>query len=191
MYTPKDDRLIRALRASRDARLTGGLRVETETAGVTLFFDVGQLYFATIDGQLPTTVSFGANGITRDMLDEASHAPRANDRFADALMSVGAAGPSVRGFGLRSVLDGLTAAAQLDDARFSAHELAHPYGPAFTFDADELLETIGVLAAKEKPAPPEPPAPVISGWEETQPQSIGFRRRTGLRAAAAAAAQHD
>jgi len=183
MHTPNDDRLIRALRAARTARLTGALRVETRSDGVTLFFDAGRMYFAAIDGLLPTTESFERNGIAREMLDAAARAPRAKDRFADALMSIGAPGAAVRTFGMRMVLNGLEKAAALIDAQFSAHDRSHPYGPAFTFDTDELLDTLGVTKTAAAPSPPEPHAPI---HEDGGP---GFKRRTGLRAAAMAAAE--
>jgi hypothetical protein len=183
MHTPNDDRLIRALHAARKARLTGALRVETRSEGVTLFFDTGQMYFATIDGLRPTTESFERHGIAREMLDTAARAPRAKDRFADALTSIGAPGAAVRNFGMRMVLNGLAKAADFVDAEFSAHDRSHPYGPAFTFDTDELLDTLGVGRTKAEPTSPEPQAQM---HDEGGP---GFKRRTGLRAAAMAAAE--
>ena len=189
MRTP-NDRLIRALRASRDARLTGALRVDAREDGVTIFFDAGHVYFATIDGRRPTTESFKRHGITREMLDDASRAPRANDRFADALMSVGAPATSVRAFGMRCALNGLTRAAQLHDATFSAQDLAHPYGPAFTFETDQLLDSLGFERVTSEP-PPVTEAGRPDPAEVTDPklQGLGFRRRTALRPAAAASQQ--
>jgi hypothetical protein len=186
MYTPNDDRLVRALRAARDAKLTGALRVEAPDATGTLFFDSGQIYFAVLDGDKPTTESFAQDGISRDALERASSAPRANDRFADALMSVGAPGAAVRAFGRRAVTTSLAKLAKCRDARFSATDHRHPYGPGFTFDVDELMQAIGVLPGKHSaPAPTsEQQAP------EPLPAEAGgspLRRRGGLKAAAMAA----
>lgn len=187
MNTPNDDRLIRALRASRDARLTGALRVETDRHGGTLFFDSGQIYFAVVDGCKPTTASFAQEGITRQMLEGASAAPRSEDRFADALMNVGARGPAVRAFGRRSITFALTRLADLSEARFTADDRRHPYGPAFTFDVEDLLEATGLTETQVQVdvttnQSVEEPAPI--------PQETGLgllRRRTGLKAAALAA----
>lgn len=187
MNTPNDDRLIRALHASRDARLTGALRIETDRHGGTIFFDSGQVYFAVIDGQKPSTESFEKDGITRDMLEEASRAPRSGDRFADALMSVGVPGPAVRAFGRRTIIEALLECVTMAEARFTADDRQHPYGPAFTFDVNDLLEAIGVMASKEpaRAAAPQAPAPPQPTYESEA--GIGFKRRTGLKAAAVAA----
>lgn len=186
MYTPNNDRLIRALRAAREAKLTGALRITGGDTAGTLFFDGGQVYFGVLDGDRPTTESFDRDGITREALQAASKAPRANDRFADALMSVGAPGASVRAFGRRAVTMALARFAKIDDAKFSASDHRHPYGPGFTFDVDELLEAIGVLPGKAKPPrAPEtaPQAPATSAEPRTSP----LKRRGGLKAAALAA----
>lgn len=185
MYTPNNDRLIRALRAAREAKLTGALRIQGRDVAGTLFFDGGQVYFGVLDGDKPTTESFERDGISREALQAASKAPRADDRFADALMSVGAPGAAVRAFGRRAVTTALARFAKLDDAKFSASDHRHPYGPGFTFDVDELLEAIGVLPGKSKPAPApqrsaQAPAP-------TEPNTSPLRRRGGLKAAALAA----
>lgn len=180
MHTPNDDRLIRALDASCQARLTGALRAETKTAGVTLYFESGLLYFATIDGQRPTTDAFERHGIDRSTLDAASRAPRSEDRFADALMSVGAPARSVRAFGMECVLDGLSATSRMEDAQFSAVDLAHPYGPAFSFDPAQLLEYLGFTATDEEVLAPVNPV------SSPPDRGAAFRRRTGLRPAALA-----
>jgi hypothetical protein len=116
------------------------------------------------------------------MLDTASAEPRARDRFADALMSVGAPGSAVRAFGMHTVLTGLAAAADLVDADFSAHDRSHPYGPAFTFDVGELLTRIGISDTESTEA-------TYAGDSATpaEESGAGFKRRTGLRAAAMAA----
>jgi hypothetical protein len=188
MYTPNNDRLIRALRAARDAKLTGALRIVGRDAAGTLFFDGGQVYFGVLDGDKPTTESFERDGISRESLKAAASAPRSNDRFADALMSVGAPGAAVRAFGRRAVTTALAKFAKVEDAKFTASDHGHPYGPGFTFDVDELLEAIGVLPGR-KPAPAPTQAP-----EQARPMEVGgspLKRRGGLKAAALAAqAEH-
>jgi hypothetical protein len=189
MYTPNNDRLIRALRAARDAKLTGALRIVGKDTAGTLFFDGGQVYFGVLDGDRPTTESFERDGISRESLKAASSAPRSNDRFADALMSVGAPGAAVRAFGRRAVTTALARFARIDDAKFSASDHRHPYGPGFTFDVDELLEAIDVIPGR-KPAAAAP-APQVQ--EQATPLETGspLKRRGGLKAAALAAqAEH-
>lgn len=188
MHTPNNDRLIRALRAARDAKLTGALRIVGKGTAGTLFFDGGQVYFGVLDGDTPTTESFERDGISRDSLKAASSAPRSNDRFADALMSVGAPGASVRAFGRRAVTTALARFAKIDDAKFSASDHRHPYGPGFTFDVDELLEAIGVIPGKK---PMAPPPPSQAQARTAEPTGSPLKRRGGLRAAALAAqAEH-
>ncbi len=187
MNMPNDDRLIRALHASRDARLTGALRIETDCAGGTIFFDSGHVYFAVIDGDKPRTESFEKDGITREMLEEASKAPRSNDRFADALMSVGVPGQAVREFGRRTIIEALTKCLGMGEARFTADDRQHPYGPAFTFEVNDLLEAIGAMPTHEPAHQAAAPAPVPTQPSYEAETGIGFRRRTGLKAAALAA----
>ncbi|MGF1666265.1 MAG: hypothetical protein ACFCVC_08340 [Acidimicrobiia bacterium] len=188
MYTPNNDRLIRALRAARDAKLTGALRIVGKDTAGTLFFDGGQVYFGVLDGDRPTTESFERDGISRESLKAASSAPRSNDRFADALMSVGAPGAAVRAFGRRAVTTALARFAKIGDAKFSASDHGHPYGPGFTFDVDELLEAIGVTPGRKSAAVPQ------QTQEQARPTEAGgspLKRRGGLRAAALAAqAEH-
>ena len=185
MHTPNNDRLIRALRAARDSKLTGALRIGGKDTAGTLFFDGGQVYFGVLDGDKPTTESFQRDGISRDLLKAASSAPRSSDRFADALMSVGAPGAAVRAFGRRAVTTALARFAKIDDAKFSASDHRHPYGPGFTFDVDELLEAIGVIPGKKPVAPPAPAQAAQA--RPIDPSRSPLKRRGGLRAAALAA----
>ncbi|MDH4307250.1 MAG: hypothetical protein OEX04_07205 [Acidimicrobiia bacterium] len=189
MHTPNDDRLIRALRAARDARLTGALRVAGRSVAGTLFFDAGHVYFGVLDGDKPAVDSFEKDGITRGMLQAASTTTRAGDRFADELMGVGAPGSAVRAFGRRSITTALAKFVTIEDARFSADDRRHPYGPAFTFDIDDLLEAIEVVPPKTKAAPVQPAQETVP--MPTQPTGgfggPAFKRRTGLRAAAQSA----
>lgn len=186
MATPNNDRLIRALRAARDAKLTGALRIEGHDVAGTLFFEGGQLYFGVLDGHGPTAATFESEGISRETLQAASSAPRSNDRFADALMSVGAPGAAVRAFAHRALTTAIAGFALIEDAKISASDRRHPYGPGFMFDVDGLMEDVGAIPSKTKNASIEPTV-VVSATASDEVAAAGlFRRRTGLRPAAVA-----
>jgi hypothetical protein len=199
MHTPNDDRLIRALEATSNASLTGTLHVTHSSGDASIFFEAGSAYFGMLDGQRPTVESFEAKGIERNLVKAAAAAPRARDRFADALMSVGIPGSMVRSYARDTLIETVQHIAGLQDARFSADLRRHPFGPAFLFPVEQLLEDAGVTPSSNPPADtpacqPQADTRFMTSTSSDEALStddegglrFGLRRRTALRPAMSA-----
>jgi hypothetical protein len=172
-----------ALRLVKARSRSGALWVKADEVSGLLFFDCGSVYFGSIDGVYPTAADFAACGIDPTQLVAASDAPRAGDRFADALMNAGAPGRAVRQFAHDAIVGTIAALSGADRLSFDLVDRFHPYGPSFLFDVDDLIDECGLESAGHTADAPQAPtgrrtdtAIEVATDEEQRP----FARRNGI-----------
>lgn len=121
---------------------TGSLKVDASTGG-TVFFDKGEIYYATVDDRPLRMAELEQAGITQSQWRQASQRPNAKVDFGAELLAIGVPRSRIEQFITSRIVEAVKGLAALETGTFEVLQGRHGFGLTFSVDVKEILEIVG------------------------------------------------